>query len=455
MNEPITWPDVVIPVAVFVAALIATLWLRHISYKALIRWAKRTEWQGDDILLQAIRGASVLWCVTVSAALGLAVSPVTARWKSPGSDGLWTLLVFSLALTAFNLADQLIPMYGDKFQLSQRIIKLTGTIAKAIIIVIGILLLLEIWGVPTSPILLVIALVVLVAALAFRETLPNLLAGFQLNTTEQVKVGDYIKLETGEEGYVRAIDWRMTQIEALDQSTIFVPNRKLVQSTVINYGKPIKKAREPFRFYDRLHLKELTGLKAKNLRELTDILKNAPDSIVYYHTHNFLEEHHYLTPEPANDFALWVSDVLGDVVLGERLASVDAFEFPNLGALRERLVNVMEECLAQGNESRQAPEGQEFHFIKSISVILPTPYIAHDLREFLESLRKLSLGSLYFHIFESRLRLQRATNDFSLWLEQSLNEPELAGEIARFDPYTFTLEGTKSRLIQLIEKRLQ
>jgi small-conductance mechanosensitive channel len=454
MNEA-AWPDVVIPVAVFAAALIATLWLRRVSYKALIRWAGKTEWQGDDILLQATRGASVLWCIMVSAALGLAVSSVTARWKGPGSDGLWTLLVLSLALTAFNLTDQLIPMYGDKFQLSQRIIKLTGTIAKAIIIVIGILLLLEIWGVPTSPILLVVALVVLIAALAFRETLPNLIAGFQLNTTEQVKVGDYIKLETGEEGYVKAIDWRITQIEGLDQSTIFVPNRKLVQATVINYGRPIKKAKETFRFYDRLHLKELTGLKAKNLKELTEILKNAPDSIVYYHTHNFLEEHHYLTPEPANDFALWVSDVLGDVVLGERLASVDAFEFPNLGALRERLVNVMEECLAQGNESRQAPEGQEFHFIKSISVILPTPYIAHDLREFLESLRKLSLGSLYFHIFESRLRLQRATNDFSLWLEQSLDEPELANEIARFDPYTFTLEGTKSRLIQLIEKRLQ
>ena len=176
---------------------------------------------------------------------------------------------------------------------------------------------------------------------------------------------------------------------------------------------------------------------------------------MYYHTHHFLEEHHYLTPEPANDFALWVSDVLGDVVLGERLASVDAFEFPNLGALRERLVNVMEERLSQGAESRQAPEGREFYFIKSVSVILPTPYIAHDLREFLESLRKLSLGSLYFHIFESRLRLQRATNDFSVWLEQSLDEPELADEIAKFDPYPFTLEATKSQLIQLIEKRLK
>ncbi len=93
--------------------------------------------------------------------------------------------------------------------------------------------------------------------------------------------------------------------------------------------------------------------------------------------------------------------------------------------------------------------------MKSVSVILPTPYVAHDLREFVETLRKLSLGSLYFHIFESRLRLGRATNDFSVWLEDSLDEREMADRIARLDPYSSTLEGLRSQLIQLIEKRIK
>jgi hypothetical protein len=72
-----------------------------------------------------------------------------------------------------------------------------------------------------------------------------------------------------------------------------------------------------------------------------------------------------------------------------------------------------------------------------------------------EALRKLSLDSLYFHIFESRLRLRKPTNDFSVWLENSMGEPELAQEIARFDPYSYTLEGTRSLLMQLIEKRIK
>ncbi len=76
------------------------------------------------------------------------------------------------------------------------------------------------------------------------------------------------------------------------------------------------------------------------------------------------------------------------------------------------------------------------------------------MREFVEALRKLSPGSLYFHIFESRLRLGRGLNDFSAWLADSLDEHELADRIARLDPYTYTLEGLRAQLIQLIEKEM-
>ena len=100
-------------------------------------------------------------------------------------------------------------------------------------------------------------------------------------------------------------------------------------------------------------------------------------------------------------------------------------------------------------------ERREFHFVKSVGFIFPTPYLAYDLREFVEALRKVSLGSLYFHIFESRLRLGRGLNDFSAWLSDSLDEPELADEIARVDPYTYSLERLRSWLLQLIEKRIK
>jgi hypothetical protein len=176
---------------------------------------------------------------------------------------------------------------------------------------------------------------------------------------------------------------------------------------------------------------------------------------VYYHTHQFLEQHHYLTPEPSNDFALWVGEALGDEALAERLASVDTFGFPNLSSLKDRLVGILDEYLSQTSSNRDAIPGREFYFMKSVVMILPTRYVAHDLREFVEALRQISLGAIYFHIFESRLRLGTGLNDFTAWLKNSLEEDELGEEIGRLDPYTFTLEGLRSSLIQMIEKRIK
>jgi len=216
----------------------------------------------------------------------------------------------------------------------------------------------------------------------------------------------------------------------------------------------VKKAAEPFHFVDQVHLKELTAIKAKNLRELVDILRNAPDSIVHYHTHHFLEEHHYLTPEPANDFAVWATDVLGDEILGEKLASIDILEFPAMSRLRDEIVNLIEQHISSGQELRKAPEGKEFYFIKWTSIVLPTSRVARDLGEFCEALGTLSLGSLYFHIIESRLRTGEMSNDFSVWLD-NLGEQELAEAAARLDPYTYTLEGVRSQLIKLAAKRIK
>jgi hypothetical protein len=224
---------------------------------------------------------------------------------------------------------------------------------------------------------------------------------------------------------------------------------------VINYGRPIKRAREPFHFNTRTHLAEMTGLKARDLPELAALLKSMPEPVIYYHTHHFLEENQKLKPELYNDFSLWVRNTLENDTLAERLTRFNTFEYRDLLGFRDKTVRIIEEYLARDCCQREAPRGGEFYFMKSVSVVLPTPYAAHDLREFVEALRRVSHGSLYLHIFESGLKAGRGTNDFSLWLEKYLGEADLGREIARIDPYTYTLEGLRSLLIQTIEKHIK
>jgi len=449
------WLIIVIPLLAFLATYVVGLWLRRVVDNAFERWTARTEWEGSQIVALVVRRPFLLWFLLLGIAIAFQISVLSPGVKGISGKVIGSLFVLSFGWVVIALGEQLLRLYLPRVKVSKPTIALAITIVRVTVIVIGVLIVLDIWGLPTSPILLLIAVAVLGAALAFRDAAPNLFAGFQLVATQQIKVGDYIKVETGEEGYVIEISWSNTYIKALDESTIIIPNSRLLRGTVINYGHPLKKAKEPFRFSNGAHLTELTGLSARNLHELVDVLKEAPDAVVYYHTHHFLEQHHYLTPEPSNDFAVWVGDALGDEILGERLASVDTFGFPSLGALRERLVVIIEEYLSKGSNFREAMPGREFHFMKSVSVTIPTAYVVHDLREFVEALRKISLGSLFFHVFDSRLRLGKGLNDFSIWLQYSLDETKLAEEIDRLDPYTYTLEGLRSALIQLVEKRIK
>jgi hypothetical protein len=216
----------------------------------------------------------------------------------------------------------------------------------------------------------------------------------------------------------------------------------------------LQRAAEPFRFSSRLNLRELTGLKAKNLCELVSAIKTVPGSVIYHHTHHFLQQHQYLVPEPPNDFAYWVEVALGYKDLAEDLASINTCEYKSIRALRERIVAEIEDYLARVPASRDANEGEEFHFIKSISFVFPTAYAAYDLKEFREIVSSITIEAIYFHMFESRLRLERGVNDFSNWIRDELAGLELAGRIEQLDPYTHTMEGLRGKLVELVDEHI-
>lgn len=218
----------------------------------------------------------------------------------------------------------------------------------------------------------------------------------------------------------------------------------------------LNKAKEPFKFYTQVSLPELTGLKASNLQELLDLIKTVPGSVIYHHTHRFLQQHQYLSPEPPNDFAYWITGILGEEEVGEALYSIDTIQYTTIRELRDEIVRTIENYIVRYPRSLQkfATPGEELHFVKSVSFIFQTPYTASDLKEFQAVLQRVTINSIYFHMFEARLRIGQGTNDFSNWLEDSLSEKKLANKIASLDPYTHTMENLRIRLIKLIEKRI-
>jgi hypothetical protein len=205
-----------------------------------------------------------------------------------------------------------------------------------------------------------------------------------------------------------------------------------------------------FHFKTELRLVQLTGRRARNIRQLLAHLKKVPGSSIFYHTHQRLLEHHFEKPTGHNDFALWVEEALQEDALGERLAFIDLRDFTSVRQLRDTIISIIESQLERdGNiRSRQAPPGEEFHFCRSKSFVVSTGKVANSVAEFFRLLPSVSNDSLYFHFIESRLRLDLRTNDFSRWLEDC-GENELARGINSLNPYVRTLDELKADMISL------
>jgi len=94
---------------------------------------------------------------------------------------------------------------------------------------------------------------------------------------------------------------------------------------------------------------------------------------------------------------------------------------------------------------------EPFYVMASDLVVVPTPYVARNLEEFADGLRKVSIHSIYYHFIDARLRLKLNTNDFAVWLEREMEMGPVADRLNRIDIYTSTLEGVRRRILQVIE----
>jgi len=173
----------------------------------------------------------------------------------------------------------------------------------------------------------------------------------------------------------------------------------------------------PFKIVDCALTILSLGRSAQNLRELRDHLASVPAQSLSHHFYDSLLRPAFDDPEYRNDFALWARRQLHDALLAERLGVIDPMDYPDLEQLRQQLVDVVEDRLSEANEVPQAARGKEFHFLKSQFVILETGASATTIGELAEIIPKLSTGSIFHHVIETRRRQPGRPDDFSGWLE--------------------------------------
>ena len=232
---------VVWPAVIFVAVMLAGWLLRRLVMRILDAWSARTKSRPGMLLAEAIKAPFLIWTAILALHIALQSSELPARFTAWSAKTLLVLWIISLTLLGMRLARDLVRHYGDQVPGALPVTTLTQNLAQGAVMLLGIALLLQEFGVKITPYLTALGVGGLAVALAMQDTLSNLFAGFYMAVAGQIRLGDYIKLSSGEEGYVTDISWRSTMMRAVANNLIIVPNAKLSQTIVTNYHLPQKR----------------------------------------------------------------------------------------------------------------------------------------------------------------------------------------------------------------------
>jgi hypothetical protein len=201
---------------------------------------------------------------------------------------------------------------------------------------------------------------------------------------------------------------------------------------------------QSFKIHDCALIAIATGEKAQNLRELRDKLKTIHPGCLFYHFWGGLLNPHFDDPEFQNDFAVWAKHNLHDSKISEQLSLIDPNILENIDDVRGALIEIIEERLSESEHVPWVKTGQEFHFIRSQTVIFDTGVSYNDPKDLLDVIPNISLGSIFFHFIDSRRRTPDKRNDFSVWLAGFGDTyKELIEDLDKIDPYFTTLSDLR------------
>jgi len=221
-----------------VSGFLTGLFLHKIIMPLIARMAAKTSIKSDDLIIKTIRKWVIPWFLALGLYLGLKQLELESRFYFWIENGLMIFYVLSATLIIARVVSGLIKI---KAAGSDTIIPSSSIISNIVIVIIyciGLLIILQSQGISITPVLTALGVGGLAVALALQNTLSNLFAGLQIISSGNFNRGDFIKLASGEDGFIEDITWRSTTIRAMSDHIIIVPNSKLADMIVTNYYLP-------------------------------------------------------------------------------------------------------------------------------------------------------------------------------------------------------------------------
>ena len=212
-----------------------------------LHWLVRHRTKAGDprmpTFLRAFRGALFLLSIAAGLHIGSFMLPQDVWGKHAEivrllRQGLLVVAVLAVSLVVSRMACSLIRLWAAQASASLPSTPHFEHLTQAVVFLLGLLILLQTLGIAITPLITAMGIGGLSIGLALQGTLANLFSGLQILLSKQIRPGDFVRLESGEEGYIADITLRNTTLKTLSDNLVIIPNGKLVNAVVMNYFRP-------------------------------------------------------------------------------------------------------------------------------------------------------------------------------------------------------------------------
>ena len=282
------WLNLVISLLIVLASF---LLVGQLFYMGLDQLARGTSTKYDNLFLKSIR-PQLRWIISL---LGLQYATTRLLFLAPAlKQGLAQIyfagVVIVIVVMLWKLIDIADIWYREKAEeqgereRKETALILLQRILRAFIVMVGLIIVLDRFGINVSALLAVLGIGGLALSLAAQDTLANLISGIIILLDQPFRVGDRIEIQgLGTWGDVVAIGMRSTRIRTRDNRLVIVPNKNISDNQIVNYTYPDPRYRVQIEIgvaYG-IDLKEVRELITQAVRGIEGVLEDKPVDVLF------------------------------------------------------------------------------------------------------------------------------------------------------------------------------
>ncbi|MBI3035500.1 mechanosensitive ion channel family protein [Candidatus Woesearchaeota archaeon] len=266
-----------------------------VSQKIILKLTKKTKTDIDDLIVAKTSKPISLILLLVGLRLAIIPHPIRQNILDIFENLISTLIIATVTYIVAAVFNILISNWGRKFasktesKVDDEVVVLFQKFSRISVSFIGIIFILDVWGIKVGPLLASLGIAGIAVAFALQNTLGNIFGGVSLIVDRSITVDDFIRLDDGTEGFVTDIGLRSTKIKSRDGDLIIIPNGKLADSKIYNYHKPMPTTRVTVEFGVKYgsDVEKVKKVVLAEISSMKNILKEPAPKVLFHELGDF------------------------------------------------------------------------------------------------------------------------------------------------------------------------